>query len=82
MLGKLAESRKMVVGVKQVVRAIDASKAEIVYIATDVDVRIGEPLIERCVEANVKFERAGSMIELGRACGIHVGAAAAAVLKV
>ena len=51
------------------------------FIAADADIRISRPLLESCEAAGVKVITADSMHELGKACGIHVGAAAAAVLK-
>ena len=78
MLKQLTEATKHVVGVKQTAKAVEKGTAKLVFIAADADIR---PLLESCEAAGVKVITADSMHELGKACGIHVGAAAAAVLK-
>lgn len=70
-----------VVGVKQVKRALDSGKAARVYVAADADPRVTEPLEALCAEQGVALERVPTMRELGSACGIAVGSAAAALLK-
>ena len=79
MLKQLTEATKHVVGVKQTAKAVEKGTAKLVFI--DADIRISRPLLESCEAAGVKVITADSMHELGKACGIHVGAAAAAVLK-
>jgi large subunit ribosomal protein L7A len=81
MLKQLTEATKHVVGVKQTAKAVEKGTAKLVFIAADADIRISRPLLESCEAAGVKVITADSMHELGKACGIHVGAAAAAVLK-
>ena len=62
-------------------KAVEKGTAKLVFIAADADIRISRPLLGSCEAAGVKVITADSMHELGKACGIHVGAAAAAVLK-
>ena len=81
MLKQLTEATKYVVGVKQTAKAVEKGMAKLVFIAADADIRISRPLLESCEAAGVKVITADSMHELGKACGIHVGATAAAVLK-
>lgn len=81
MLSQLTEAKKRVVGVKQTAKAVDKGAAEAVFIAADADIRVSRPLFEKCRAAGVNVITAETMQELGKACGIHVGAAAAAVLK-
>jgi large subunit ribosomal protein L7A len=49
--------------------------------AGDADERVMEPLRELCREEGIEVLETESMKALGMACGIEVGAAAAAVLK-
>ena len=72
---------KRVVGVKQLRRALKDGTAAAVYLAADADPRLLEPLRAACEEAGVPVTDVPSMHELGRACGIDVGAAAAAILR-
>jgi len=80
MLTELTGSGK-VVGVKQVKRALAAGSVRRVFLARDADPRLTESVEELCAEKGVETETAPSMRELGRACGISVGAAVAALLR-
>ena len=79
MLTELSNKAK-VVGAKQVRRALEAGKALTVFLADDADPRVTGPIAEICAEKSVKVETAPSMKELGKACGISVGAAVAATV--
>ena len=68
------------VGVKQVRRALSNGKARRLYLARDADPRLTRPLAEQAREQGVEAVWLGSMKELGRDCGIAVGAAAAAAI--
>ena len=70
-----------VVGLKQVRRALRDGIAGKVLLAEDADPMILEPLLRDCARAGVRTERIRSMRELGRLCGINVGAAAAAKVR-
>ncbi len=72
---------KRVIGIKQVTKAVNKGLVGCVFIADDADVRVLQPLRELCGEKNVATENVATMLDLGTACSIEVGAAAAAVLK-
>ncbi len=72
---------RIVVGAKQLRKALAAGTARQVFLAKDADPAITEPLAERCQFDNVAYAWVKSMTELGRACGIEIGAAAAAILQ-
>ena len=72
---------KKVIGLKQVTKAVKRHSTELVLLAGDADSRVTAPLRELCEAEAVRVMEAESMKELGRACGIEVGAAAIAVLK-
>lgn len=80
MLEKLKSAKNKVVGTKQTTKAIDKGKALAVFIAEDAENRIKEPLLEKCKEKSIKVINVNTMKKLGEACGISVGAAAAALL--
>lgn len=80
MLTELSTSAK-VVGAKQVRRAIEGGKAVKVFLASDADPRITEPLALLAREKGVAVEQSGAMKELGKACSLAVGAAVAALVK-
>ncbi|MBR2311078.1 MAG: ribosomal L7Ae/L30e/S12e/Gadd45 family protein [Oscillospiraceae bacterium] len=72
---------KFVVGAKQLRKALKAGTASKVYLAEDADPAVTEPLAALCQENNVSVFWVRSMAELGKVCGIDVGAAAAAVIN-
>ena len=80
MPGELA-SRERVVGLKQTRRAVMQGAARAVYLASDADPRLTEPLRELCRAQDVPCDGGMTLQQLGRACGIAVPAAAVAVLN-
>ena len=77
---ELAKS-KFVVGAKQLRKALKNGTAHCVYLACNADPAITEPLAALCQENNIRLAWVKSMTDLGRACNIEVGAAAAAALR-
>ena len=77
---ELSAARR-VAGIKQVRRALESGSAARVYIAQDADPRLLQPLVQRAVDLRVPVEQVPTMKELGRRCGISVGAAVAARLR-
>jgi len=71
---------ELVVGAKQLRKAVHAGKARYVYLAQDADPILTEPLKRLCQEQSLPVAWVKTMAELGRLCGIEVGASAAAVL--
>jgi large subunit ribosomal protein L7A len=69
------------VGIKQTTKAVAAGKAKIVFIAKDADTKVTEKLINECKKNTLEVVYVESMKHLGKACGIEIGAAAAAILK-
>ncbi len=80
--GNLAKLKnfKVVVGMKQLRKALEKGTAKWVFLAENADPAITEPLRETCSLKSVPFTWIGSMDAIGSACGIEVGAAAAAVI--
>ena len=72
--------KKVAVGTKQLKKALLRGSARYVYLAENADPAITEPIADMCRQGSIHFAWVSSMAELGRACGIEVGAAAAAVL--
>ena len=73
--------QKMVVGAKQLRKALQSGRAKRVYLAGNADPAITEPIEAMCEQYHIDFAWVPSMLDLGRACGIEVGAAAAAGLN-
>jgi len=81
--GNLAElsRNKVVVGAKQLRKALEKGNAKFVCLAKNADPAITEPIVSRCELLQVPYFWTGTMQELGSACGIDVGAAAAAAVE-
>lgn len=79
-LDELKNSNK-VIGSKQVKKAVIKGSVRKVYIASNAEPHIVNPLRELCNEYKVEVEESRSMEVLGNACGIEVGSAAVALLN-
>lgn len=71
---------KLVVGAKQLKKAVRAGNVRQVFLAENADPALTQPLAQLCEEGQIQITWVPSMADLGSACGIEVGAAAAAVL--
>lgn len=80
-LDGLRAARKKTVGTKQTLKAVEKGLARQVYVARDAEAHVIAPLMELCAKRGTPCEYAESMRELGRACGIQVGAAAAGIIE-
>ena len=76
----LRAAPQRVIGTNQTSKAIDRGRARVVFIAQDADRRVTEPVLRAARERGVEVVEVDSMAILGRACGIAVGAAVAAIL--
>ena len=72
--------KRFVVGAKQLKKAVKAGRAKYVFLAENADPAVTEPLEHLCTANHIQITWVPSMTELGRCCGIEVGAAAAAVV--
>jgi len=81
--GNLADLRnfKTVVGAKQLRKALQNGRAKAVFLAKNADPFLTEPIAALCKENRVQIHWTDTMLDLGAACGIDVGAAAAAVVE-
>ncbi|MCR4398839.1 MAG: ribosomal L7Ae/L30e/S12e/Gadd45 family protein [Firmicutes bacterium] len=80
-LEALRQARRRTVGTKQTAKAVERGNAEKVFVARDADERVVRHIIKLCEENGVEIQYIETMSALGKACGIDVGAASAAILK-
>ena len=73
-------NHRHIVGMKQLRKALLRGGVARVYLAQDADPAITMPLAELAQRGGTEIIWVGKMHDLGRACGIDVGAAAAAPL--
>ncbi len=78
---KVERAKELSIGINQTTKAIEQGLAEEVYIAKDADKRLTQKVALLCKEKGVAVIYVDSMRRLGKACGIEVGAAAAAIKK-
>ena len=81
--GNLADLSKLntVVGAKQLRKALQNGRAKAVFLAKNADPFLTEPIQTLCQQNHVQINWIDTMLDLGVACGIDVGAAAAAVVE-
>ena len=72
--------QRLAVGAKQLRKAVRAGNVRCVYLAENADPALTRPLAELCGDNQIQITWVPTMESLGSACGIEVGAAAAAVL--
>jgi len=71
---------KKVVGLKQTIKALKTGNCKKLYIAKDSDDNIRENIEGLAMESSIEVIYIDTMKELGRLCGIQVGAVAAATV--
>jgi large subunit ribosomal protein L7A len=72
---------KVLVGAKQIRKALEKDAAIHVFLARNADPAITGPIEAKCKAHQISCAWVASMADLGRACGIDVGAAAAAAVR-
>jgi large subunit ribosomal protein L7A len=77
---KVSQAKQLIIGTKQTVKALKADKVDELIIALDADPGIAALLQKTAEETGVDVAYVDSKMKLGKACGIQVGAAAAAIL--
>jgi len=80
-LDELKTAPARTVGTKQTLKAVQKGNADFVFIARDADQKVKEPVVAACELKGIPIVWIDTMAELGQACGIEVGSAAAAILK-
>ena len=74
-------NHKVLVGAKQIRKALEKDAALLVFLARNADPAITGPIEAKCKAQRIACSWVASMADLGKACGIDVGAAAAAAVK-
>jgi large subunit ribosomal protein L7A len=75
------QARKRIIGTNQTTKALQQLSVKTVFVAKDAESRVVNPVISLAREKGVPIEWVDTMKELGKACGIEVGAATAAILQ-
>jgi len=78
---KVKQANHLIVGTKQATKMIEQGKAYEVIVARDADPKITAKTINLCKKMGVQVTFVDSMKQLGKACGIEVGAAVVALVN-
>ncbi len=78
---KVERAKELTIGIKQTLKAVENQQVDTVFIAQDADKRMTQKVALLCKEKGVPVIYVDSMRRLGKACGIEVGAATAAIKK-
>src|SRR5690625_4405073 len=70
---------RIIIGMKQTLRAMKSSEISEVFIATDADQHLVQQVITLADELNIPCHQVASMKKLGEACGIEVGTSTVAI---
>lgn len=76
---KVKQAKKTIIGTKQAVKAMNKGLVKEVYIALDVEERIIELARLTAQENNVSIFYVKSKVDLGKACGLRLGASVVAI---
>lgn len=79
-LERLKHAAKKTVGSKQTVKAIERGNARTAFVARDADPTVVRQVVAAAQAKQVELVYVDTMASLGKACGIDVRAAAAAIL--
>jgi len=79
--GRLKMAREKTIGTKQTTKAVLKNLARAVYVARDADEHVIKDLVKACSQRNIPVTYVESMVALGKACGIEVGAASVAIIE-
>ena len=74
------QAKNKTVGLKQTQRALEKGIVRRVFVAHDAENQVLRPVLDWCRKNNIEHIEVPTMQELGKACGIEVGTAVAAIL--
>lgn len=80
-ISSLESAKKRTVGTKQTLKALEKGLASQVFVASDAEQHVIRPLVQRCQDKGIPVFMVDTMKNLGKACGIEVGCAAAALIE-
>jgi large subunit ribosomal protein L7A len=78
---KRLQSGHVRIGTKQTMKTVELGEAAQVFVAQDADPRMVNRIVLLCNQHDVKLTYIDTMRNLGKACGIGVGAAMAVVVE-
>lgn len=80
-LDRIRLADKKTIGANQTAKAVAQSIVTELFVAKDADDHVVRPILATAEQKGIPVCWVDSMKQLGKACGIEVGAATAAILK-
>ncbi|MFL6516491.1 MAG: 50S ribosomal protein L7ae-like protein [Bacillus sp. (in: firmicutes)] len=78
---KVLQAQKFVIGTKQTVKALKEGNVRELIVANDADPKVTVKVVNEALDINVPILYVDSMLKLGKACGIEVGASTVAIIS-
>ncbi|MBC7344390.1 MAG: ribosomal L7Ae/L30e/S12e/Gadd45 family protein [Clostridia bacterium] len=78
---RLQKAKRKIAGTRQTTKAVQQGAARVVYVARDAEPHVTQPLVAMCADKAIEAVWVDSMYELGKACGIEVKTASAAIIE-
>ncbi|WP_099352735.1 50S ribosomal protein L7ae-like protein [Fredinandcohnia onubensis] len=78
---KVLQAKKIIIGTKQAVKAIQTDKVTEIVVAEDADRRVINKVLQLAEAQQIPISKVDSMKRLGKACGIEVGASTVAIIN-
>jgi large subunit ribosomal protein L7A len=78
---KVLQAQKFVIGTKQTVKALKEGNVRELIVANDADPKVTAKVVNEALDINVPILYVDSMLKLGKACGIEVGASTVAIIR-
>lgn len=78
---RLQAAKEKTIGSKQTAKALKKDQVKVVYFADNAEKHVINPIIKVCEDKNVTLIRVDTMKNLGKACGIKVECAVAAIIN-
>jgi large subunit ribosomal protein L7A len=78
---KVLQAQKFVIGTKQTVKALKEGNVRELIVAKDADAKVTANVVNEALDINVPILYVDSMLKLGKACGIEVGASTVAIIR-
>lgn len=78
---RLKAAKRKVVGTKQTIKAVTRGEAKAVFMAADAEERLRLEIAQLANDRGIPVITVESMTAIGRACGIDVGSATAAIIE-
>jgi large subunit ribosomal protein L7A len=77
---KVLQAKRFVIGTKQTVKALKEGNVRELIVANDADPKVTAKVVNEALDINVPIQYVDSMLKLGKACGIEVGASTVAII--